>query len=34
MRALADWNWTAVKITQYGDGICSRDGEAWDCSDP
>src|ERR1700719_3526740 len=23
-----------VKITQYGDGICSRDGEACRCSDP
>ena len=34
IRALPDWNWTAIKITQYGHGICSRDGEACDCSDP
>jgi hypothetical protein len=34
IRALPDWNWTAIKITQYGDGICARDGEACDCSDP
>lgn len=34
LRALPDWNWTAIKITQYGHGICSRDGEACDCSDP
>jgi hypothetical protein len=34
LRALADWNWTAIKITQYGHGVCSRDGEACDCSDP
>lgn len=34
VRALPDWNWTAIKITQYGHGVCSRDGEACDCSDP
>jgi hypothetical protein len=34
IRALPDWNWTAIKITQYGHGVCSRDGEACDCSDP
>ena len=34
IRALPDWNWTAIKITQYGHGICSRDGEACDCADP
>ncbi|MGA2714647.1 MAG: hypothetical protein ABSG41_16215 [Bryobacteraceae bacterium] len=34
IRALPGWNWTAIKITQYGHGICSRDGEACDCSDP
>jgi hypothetical protein len=34
IRALSDWNWTAIKITQYGHGICSRDGEVCDCSDP
>jgi hypothetical protein len=30
--ALADWQWTAVKITQYGHGICSANGEACDCA--
>jgi hypothetical protein len=34
IRALPGWNWTAIKITQYGHGVCSRDGEACDCSDP
>src|SRR5438105_12416722 len=34
IRALPDWNWTAIKITQYGHGICSRAGEACECSDP
>jgi hypothetical protein len=29
---LADWQWTAVKITQYGHGICSANGEACDCA--
>ena len=30
--ALADWQWSAVKITQYGHGICSANGEACDCA--
>ena len=30
--ALPEFNWTAVKITQYGHGICSADGEACDCA--
>jgi hypothetical protein len=30
--ALADSQWTAVKITQYGHGICSANGEACDCA--
>jgi hypothetical protein len=30
--ALPEWQWTAVKITQYGHGICSANGEACDCS--
>ena len=29
--ALREFNWTAVKITQYGHGICSANGEACDC---
>src|ERR1700684_925083 len=30
--ALAEYEWTAVKITQYGHGICSANGEACDCA--
>jgi hypothetical protein len=30
--ALPEFNWTAVKITQYGHGICSAKGEACDCA--
>jgi hypothetical protein len=30
--ALPDFAWTAVKITQYGHGICSANGEACDCA--
>jgi hypothetical protein len=30
--ALPDRHWTAVKITQYGHGICSAIGEACDCA--
>src|SRR5580700_5519071 len=29
--ALRDLHWTALKITQYGHGICSANGEACDC---
>jgi hypothetical protein len=29
---LRDFNWTAFKITQYGHGICSADGESCDCA--
>jgi molybdopterin-guanine dinucleotide biosynthesis protein len=29
--ALAEREWLAVKITQYGHGICSANGEACDC---
>ena len=29
--ALSDLNWTALKITQYGHGVCSANGEACDC---
>ena len=31
-RALPDLNWTAVKITQHGHGICSSHGKSCDCS--
>jgi hypothetical protein len=30
--ALPELNWTALKITQYGHGICSANGEACDCA--
>jgi hypothetical protein len=30
--ALPESEWTAVKITQYGHGICSANGEACDCA--
>jgi hypothetical protein len=30
--ALPEFNWTAVKITQYGHGVCSANGEACDCA--
>jgi hypothetical protein len=30
--SLPDFRWTAFKITQYGHGICSANGEACDCA--
>jgi len=30
--ALPEFEWTAVKITQYGHGVCSADGAACDCA--
>lgn len=30
--ALPELQWTAIKITQYGHGICSADGQACDCA--
>jgi len=30
--SLREFDWTAVKITQYGHGICSADGEPCDCA--
>jgi hypothetical protein len=30
--ALCEYGWTAVKITQYGHGICSANGAACDCA--
>jgi hypothetical protein len=32
--ALPEFRWTAVKITQYGHGVCSANGEACDCATP
>jgi hypothetical protein len=30
--ALPDLHWTAIKITQYGHGVCSSDGEPCECA--
>jgi len=30
--ALPEWKWTAVKITQYGNEVCSSDGEPCECA--
>jgi len=30
--ALGEFDWTAVKITQYGHGICSANGDPCDCA--
>lgn len=30
--ALPEFHWTAMKITQYGHGICSADGKVCDCA--
>src|SRR3954466_16003006 len=30
--ALPQMNWTALKVTQYGHGICSADGSPCDCA--
>jgi len=30
--ALPEFHWTAMKITQYGHGICSAHGQACDCA--
>jgi molybdopterin-guanine dinucleotide biosynthesis protein len=32
LRAFPEAAWTAVKITQYGHGLCSREGRACDCA--
>lgn len=34
IRALPNWNWTAIKITQFSQGVCSRNGEPCPCEDP
>jgi len=31
IRRLRDRRWTAVKITQYGHGVCSNEGKACEC---
>jgi hypothetical protein len=30
--ALREYDWTAIKITQYGHGVCSADGAPCDCA--
>ncbi len=30
--ALPEFNWMAMKITQYGHGVCSKDGKACHCA--
>ena len=30
--ALPEYNWTALKITQYGHGVCSLNGESCHCA--
>ncbi|MDQ6706445.1 MAG: hypothetical protein M3Z85_10780, partial [Acidobacteriota bacterium] len=30
--SLPEFRWTAMKITQYGHGICSTEGEACECA--
>ncbi|MGH9328757.1 MAG: hypothetical protein ACRD2B_18980 [Terriglobia bacterium] len=32
IRAFPAFNWTAVKITQYGHGVCSHDGKPCGCA--
>ena len=32
INATCDLNWTAVKITQYGHGVCAQNGEDCDCA--
>jgi molybdopterin-guanine dinucleotide biosynthesis protein len=32
IKALPDMNWTAVKVTQFGHGVCSINGEFCDCA--
>ena len=34
VEGLRDWNWTAIKITQYGHGVCTHEGEPCECADP
>jgi hypothetical protein len=31
IQSLPQWDWTAMKITQFGHGICSASGSACDC---
>jgi hypothetical protein len=32
IRSFVEWRWTAIKITQFGHGVCSAHGEVCECS--
>jgi molybdopterin-guanine dinucleotide biosynthesis protein len=32
IRAMPEMNWTAIKITQFGHGVCSVNGESCECA--
>ena len=32
IRSLPEFDWTAAKITQFGHGVCSVNGESCDCA--
>jgi hypothetical protein len=34
IRSTRHLGWTAIKITQYGHGVCSKDGESCECALP
>ena len=34
IRSTPEMEWAAIKITQYGHGICSKDGESCECALP
>jgi len=34
IQRLPELRWTAIKITQYGHGVCSHEGELCECADP
>jgi hypothetical protein len=34
IRSTPQLAWTAIKVTQYGHGVCSKDGEACECALP
>lgn len=34
IRSTPELAWTAIKITQYGHGVCSKDGEECECAAP
>jgi hypothetical protein len=34
IRQMPECHWIAIKITQYGHGVCSHEGEPCECADP